>query len=243
MNWNQVPLPEPVRLPVLRQTWDHTSMLHWRYPAEVLRPLVPEPLEIEELDGSAWVSLVMFQCRRTRTPGLPPLLLPSDFVEVNLRTYVTAPGDRPALWFFALEASNPAVVAAARVLGGVPYNPACTSLRAGSGQMEYRSQRLVGGTSVTAVVAPGRPYLDDELTPLDHFLTARWGAYSLLLGRLRYTPVEHPLWRLCHAELVSLEQDLTSACRLPDPSDQPLLHYAPSFEATLGLHRRVGAAT
>ncbi len=243
MDWNQVPLPEPVRIPLLRQTWDHTAFVHWRYPAEVLRPLVPEPLEIEELDGSAWVSLVMFQCRRTRPPGLPPVLLPSDFTEINLRTYVNAPDDRSALWFFALEASNPAVVTAARVVGGMPYNPALTCLRTDSGQVDYSSRRLLGGTKVNAVIRPGRPYLDDELTALDHFLTARWGAYSLVLGRLRYTPVEHPLWHLCHADMVSLEQDLTTACGLPAPPDERLLHYAPALEATLGLHRRVGATT
>ncbi len=240
MNWNQVPLPEPLRLPLLRQPWHHTAFVQRRYPPEALRPLVPEALEIDELDGSAWVGLVMFECQRTRVPGLPPVLVPPRFTEVNLRTYVTAPGDRPALWFFALEASNPAVVAGGRLLAGVPYNPAVTSLVVEDGELRYRSERLWGGTKVDARVVPGAAFDEGELGPLDHFLTARWGAYSLVLGRLRYTPVDHPLWPLHHAELASLEQDLTAACRLPDPEGQPLLHHASPIEATLGASRSVG---
>ncbi len=237
---SQVPIPEPIGLPVLRQRWHHTGFIHWRYAPHVLAPLIPAGLAVDVLDGSAWVSLVMFRCERTRLPGLPPVPPLSTFTEINLRTYVTAPGDRPALWFFSLEAPQPVLVAGARLMAGVPYYLARTSLEERDGEIEYRSSRLPSGASLRARIRAGPPCRPEELTPLDHFLTARWGAYSLVLGSLRYNPVEHPLWPLHAAELVELDESLVDAARLPPPDHPPLVQYATELEATIGLHRRAG---
>lgn len=238
---SEVPLPEPVGLPVLRQRWNHTVFVHWSYAPEVVAPLVPSGVEVDVLDGAAWVSLVMFRCERTRLPGLPPVPPLSNFVEINLRTYVTAPGDRPALWFFSLDVPQPLLVLGARLAAGVPYYMARTSLTVTDGTMEYRSSRLSGGASLQARAHVGPPCPAEELAPLDHFLTARWGAYSLVLGSLRYTPVEHPLWPLHRAELVELDETLLDAAGLPPPAGEPIVQYATDFEATLGAHRSTGS--
>lgn len=241
MTTGEVLLPEPVTVPVLRQTWNHTGFVHWPCPAEALEALLPSGLELDRFQEEAWISLVMFRAERTRLPGLPPVPFFSTFTEINLRTYVTAPGDRPALWFLSLEASNLPVVVGARALTWVPYYPARTSLRADGETLRYRSRRLSpSAASLDAEIRPGRPYRDHELGQLDHFLTARWGAYSLVAGRLRYNPVEHPLWPLHHAELVMLEETITAAMGVPGPEGRLLVQYAPAFEATLGLHRGVG---
>jgi hypothetical protein len=79
-----VPRPEPVRVPLLRQTWNHTSFVHWPCPPEALRPLVPAELDIDVFEGRAWLSLVLFLAERTRLPGLPPLPYVSTFTEVNV---------------------------------------------------------------------------------------------------------------------------------------------------------------
>ncbi len=236
----EVPLPQPVAVPVLRQTWNHTSFVHWPCPLEALRPLVPQPLQIDRCQGQAWLSLVMFQAERTRIPGLPPIP-PSTFTEINLRTYVTAPGDRPALWFFALEASHLPTVVGGRLLSAVPYQPALTSTTLDGDVVRYRSRRL-GRSRVCleARVERGGPCPAEQLTELDHFLTARWGAYSLVLGMLRYTPVDHPLWPLHRAVLLDLEQTITEASGVPGPEGEVIVQYAPAVEATLGLNRKVG---
>ena len=239
MSW-EVPLPEPVGTPVLRQRWNHNGLVHWPYPPEQVRPLLPPGLELDVFDGSAWVSLILFQCEGTRLPGLPAVPFLSTFTEINLRTYVTAPGDRPALWFFSLEAPNPALILGAR-LAGVPYYAARTSVRVDDDVIEYRSRRVVGkAATLEARLRTGPPYRDEELRALDHFVTARWGAYSRVAGSLRYTPVEHPLWPLHHAELLDLDQTLTDAAGLPPPEGPPLVHHATGFQATLGAPRRVG---
>lgn len=237
----EVPLPEPVDVPVLHQTWNHTGFLHWPCAPDDLRPLLPPALELDVFDGQAWLSFVMFNSERTRLPGMPPVPGLSTFAEVNLRTYATAPGDRPGLWFFTLEAPQPALVIAARVLAGIPYRGARTSARAEDGQVSYRSCRLGDqGVELSCRLRVGEDYGSGELGALDHFLTARWGAYSVVGDELRYNPVEHRLWPLRHAVLVSLDETLTRAEGVPPPPPDPLVQYSPAFEATLGLHRRAG---
>lgn len=238
-----VPVPERVACPVLHQTWAHTAFVHWRYPPEALRPLVPHPLQVDVDDGTAWVSLVLFRAEQSRLPGLPPLPFGSTFTEVNLRTYVTAPGDRPALWFLALEAPNPLIVLGGRAFAGVPYNPATARTAVDGDTVEHTSRRVrERGVATRVRVRRGAPLSAEELTPLEHSLSARWGAYSVVGGRLRYTPVEHELWPLHHAELLALDESLTRASRLPAPEGEPIVRYAPAVHATLGLHRSARTA-
>src|SRR3981081_847179 len=94
-----------------RQEWSDLLFLHWRVPAASLRRRVPKRLQIDERDGSAWVSMTPFTLRRGRLRGLPPL---PDFHELNFRTYVTLPGNGPGIWFFSLDAASFLAVAAAR---------------------------------------------------------------------------------------------------------------------------------
>lgn len=235
-----VPVPEPIALPILHQRWEHSAFLHWRHPPEALRRVVPAPLEVDLHDGHAWVSLVMFKGERTRLPGLPPVPFVSTFTEINLRTYVISPGDRPALWFFTLEAPQPLVVVAGRLLSGVPYNLAATSTEVRGDVVEHRSRRLVGSKAALRLsLRRGEPFDDAELTPLDHFLTARWGAYTFVNGKLRYTPAKHQMWPLHHAEVLDLEETITAAYDVATPGTPPLVHYATAVDATLGLHRPV----
>jgi hypothetical protein len=45
------------------QSWCTLTFLHWRYPIETVRTLVPPPLELEAFDGSAWVAITPFVLR------------------------------------------------------------------------------------------------------------------------------------------------------------------------------------
>src|SRR6266550_4244898 len=77
--------PAPVAMPLLCQRWGVVSFLHWPYEPAAVRPLVPEPFELDLFGGSAWVGLVPFRMT-TRVPGLPAIPLLSTFPETNVRT-------------------------------------------------------------------------------------------------------------------------------------------------------------
>jgi uncharacterized protein YqjF (DUF2071 family) len=59
-----------------------------------------------------------------------------------------------------------------------------------------------------------------EPTPLDLFLTARWGLFLPdRSGRTRYWPNEHPTWPLRAATLEHLDDGLVAAAGFPGVTD------------------------
>ena len=57
------------------------------------RPYIPDRLEIDTFDGSAWLGVVPFRMSGVRPRFAPALPGVSAFPELNLLTYVTA-GER-----------------------------------------------------------------------------------------------------------------------------------------------------
>jgi uncharacterized protein YqjF (DUF2071 family) len=91
------------------QSWGKLLFLHWSVPADLLCPLVPEPLAIDTFEGTAWVGITpvtMWGVRPVFSPSLPFL---SESHELNVRTYVYLDGI-PRIWFFSLDANNPIAV-------------------------------------------------------------------------------------------------------------------------------------
>src|SRR4051794_7437957 len=86
---------------LMGQTWRGLLFAHWRVAHDVLRPHVPDVLELETWDGSAWLGITPFRVTGLRVRGAPPLPFLSSFAELNCRTYVRR-GDRPGIWFFSL---------------------------------------------------------------------------------------------------------------------------------------------
>ena len=67
------------------------------------------------------------------------------------------------------------------------------------------------------VVRVGQPR---ESTPLDEFVSARWGLHTRWLGRTLYIPNTHPTWPLHDAELVEFSDGLMGSVGLPELADR-----------------------
>src|SRR5690242_2620878 len=92
-----------------RQSWNELLFVHYPIPAEQLRKFVPNSLEIEEYDGTSWIGVVPFQMNNVMRRPFPNLPGFSNFLELNVRIYVTLDG-KPGVWFLSLDATNPIVV-------------------------------------------------------------------------------------------------------------------------------------
>jgi uncharacterized protein YqjF (DUF2071 family) len=214
---------EQVRLPVLRGGWLTISFLHWRHDADVIQAMLPDGLEVDTYDGSAWVSMTPFLMADQRPLFLPTAGRLGTFPETNLRAYVRGPGGREGIWFFSLEAASAGMVLGARAFAGVPYHRAALSIHASDGVMTYAGVRRGGSPSYRVVVRPGAPV---EASEHAGWLTGRWRAYTRHVGRLFETPITHEPWPLRAATVVELEQTLTSAAGLPAAAGEPLVHYS-----------------
>jgi uncharacterized protein YqjF (DUF2071 family) len=87
------------------------------------------------------------------------------------------------------------------------------------------------GSRVVVRVGPVRPS-----TPLDTFLTARWGLHVRWWGRTTYIPNRHGRWPLREAEVVTLEDDLLASVGLGELAGRTPDHVAFSE----GVHTEFG---
>jgi uncharacterized protein YqjF (DUF2071 family) len=103
------------------QRWEELLFLHWRWnPAEVQRTL-PLGLTVDLADGSAWLGLTPLLLRNVRPRFIPAMPGVSEFLELNLRTYVFDAWGRPGVYFYSLDCNQPLVVEAARRLLHLRY--------------------------------------------------------------------------------------------------------------------------
>src|SRR5438094_831037 len=122
------PARRPDAIAVGTQRWRDLLFLHWPVPEAALRPVVPAALEIDLHEGTAYVGLVAFAMQDVRFRGMPDALA-LEFLETNVRTYVTRAGGDPGVFFFSLDAASRLAVHVARATFGLPYYPARMSLR------------------------------------------------------------------------------------------------------------------
>jgi uncharacterized protein YqjF (DUF2071 family) len=72
-------------------------------------------------------------------------------------------------------------------------------------------------------------------TPLEQFVTARWGLHTRAWGRTLHLPNEHPRWPLHRADLLDLDDSLIPATGLPAPVGPPVsVLYSPGVPVTFG---------
>src|SRR5437667_5335244 len=134
------PWPLPSRPWVTTMRWHDLLFLHWPVRPEIIRPLIPQGLELDTFDGAAWIGVIPFRMTGVRPRYLPPFA-GLAFPEMNVRTYVWTPG-RSGVWFFSLDATNRLAVRAARAWYGLPYYNARITVQLEPGTVHYRSIRV-----------------------------------------------------------------------------------------------------
>jgi uncharacterized protein YqjF (DUF2071 family) len=218
--------------------WRQFTFLHWHYPADVVQSLLPPRVTVQTYNGLAWIGVLPFRMEGVRAPGLPALPWLSSFPETNLRTYVRGPDGHTGIWFFSLDAARLPATVGGRVGYGLPYRWSDMSIQITGTSLAYRSRRRRPGPAAGArchvAVRTGPALAGPELTPLDHFLTARYRLYSRVAGRLVAADAEHGPWPLHRAHLTHLDQDLVEAAGLPAPDHEPLVHASPGVTVRIG---------
>ena len=220
----------------MRQRWDRLTFLHWKYPIAAVQELLPPGLVVEAYRGSAWVGLVPFfmEVDIPRLGRMPRLF---EFPETNVRTYVRGPSGDPGVWFFSLDAARLAAVVTARVTYRVPYFWSQMEVARKGQVMSYSARRRWPNPGVVGSLVEveiGDRYLPNELTDIDHYLTARWTLYGTWGRRLLMARAQHAPWPLYRARAVALKDSLVEAVGLPAPGDPPIVHWSPGVDVKVG---------
>lgn len=234
-------LPPPLRLPVLfDQLWSDLTFVHWPVRPEDVTHLFPEGTRPDVFsDGMTYVALVPFVMSRIRLGASPPVPYFGSFLETNIRLYSCDDAGRRGVLFRSLETSRLAIVPATRVGLGMPYTWARMRLTRNGSRITYESRRRwpERGLRSRLSVVVGETV---EPTPLEVWLTARWGAHTRKVGRTWWVPNEHAPWPLCGAEIVDLDDDLLAASGVR-PAGGPLRGlYSPGVRTRFGRPMLVG---
>lgn len=219
--------PDPVPRPLLIHEWSELALVHWRYPAAEVQRLLPEGVEVDTFDGSAWVGLVPFHCT-IRPHGLPRVPWVSSFPEMNVRTYVRGPNGEPAVWFITLEAARLSAVLIARALYGLRYFWGKMAFTRVGPVASYSARRRwpgARGSTGSVAIEIGEPVSPDDASELDRWLTNRWRFYCSSPLGLATGLVAHQPWPLHRARLLHCDPGLVSACGLSAPKGEAIAHY------------------
>lgn len=226
----------------LSMRWQKLLFMHWPLPPAALEPLLPPGAKLDIFAGVAWLGIVPFFMRDVHPRFLPSVPGLSDFLELNVRTYVTVNGV-PGVWFFSLEAANPVAVRLARAGFYLPYFDARMHAVSRRGEVSFQSHRTHRNAAPAMFEVRYRPVPGTlaAAPDLTHFLTERYSLYSATRGKLYRADIRHRRWLLESAE-VRFEvspNEMTWQLGLRLPETAPLLHYAERLEVVAGLPYRV----
>lgn len=217
----------PEGVPLMHQTWGTLLFMHWRIDEKLLRPLIPEALEIDKFDGTAWIAVTPFTMWDIRAfpPFLPPVPGLSSMHELNVRTYVHY-DSVPGVWFFSLDCNSGAAVLAARNLFLLPYFHADIEIAERDKAIEYeldRTEDPAGSFRGSWTVGETLPY--SHPGSLAFFLTERYCLYTEDEGQIYRARIYHDPWPLKKASLNTFSSTMIESLDLPSPKDEPVLHY------------------
>jgi len=228
------PWPLPTGRWAISQRWNDLLFAHWPMRVSEIDDLLPEGLEAEAFDGSAWLGVVPFSMDKIQMRGWPRIPGVSRFPELNLRTYVRDQRTgTPGVYFFSLDASNLLGVIVGRSLYHLPYHWAQMSMkRRGEREISFYSRRLLSGKPARFAaryrgLGPTFKLAQSRPGTIEYFLTERYCLFSLdSMGRLHQANIHHTPWPLEQAEADIEQNDLPAHVSLTLPATKPLLHYS-----------------
>lgn len=236
------PWPLPQRPWALQMRWHDLLFLHWPVEPAVLRPHIPDRLELDTFEGSAWLGVVPFRMSGVRPRFAPAVPGISAFPEINLRTYVTA-GGRAGVWFFSLDVTSCLAVLLARGAFHLPYFRARMDVQHDGDLIRYSSVRADSGAG-SEFVGEYRGRGDvfrSEPGSLDAWLTERYCLYSAnRRGKVFRGEIHHEPWPLERAEFEMSRNTLPDAIGVSVGSTEPLAHFARELDVVAWTLRSIG---
>ena len=217
----------PIRLPwVMSQDWDHLLYLHYRVDPVQLRARVPEALELDLLEGTAWVSVIPLQLKNVHLRAVIPVPGTSQFTELNVRTYVTHQGV-PGVYFLSIDASSRLASAVARSSFNLPYHSATMHFEEVDGSYHAVSRRDDANVRFEARYRPTGETLGDTASPQIRFLADRFNMYTIgRRGRLLRGDISHLPWDIQGVEATVDATELLTSNGVTALDPAPIVGYS-----------------
>jgi uncharacterized protein len=228
------PRPLPAGRWAMTQRWNDLLFAHWPIPASRIGALLPDWLEADTFQGSAWLGAVPFWLDRIKVRGVPAIPGLRNFPDLNLRTYVR---DRytgtPGIFFFSVDSNNLLAIAAAHFIYHLPYFLAEMHLEQRSerefafySRRRFASDRVIFKARYRGL-GPSRRLVEIRSGSFEHFMSERPCVFSTnRAGQPIRANLHHVPWPLEEAEAEIERNDLPAALGIKLPAAPPILHYS-----------------
>ena len=217
------PWPLPTGRWLVAQTWEDGVFAHWPADPEAVQALLPDGLDVDRHDSSAWLGVHAFRVECVRLHGALPVPWISSFPQVNVRTYVRA-GKRPGLWFFSLDTPSLLAAQTARRVYRLPWRTCRLEIGERAAGLEVSATRS-GGKAFAARVSPRGTAEPADAGTLEHFLLERYCLYARNGGSLQRAELHHRPWEVQPA-LGAVDLNTIAPPGLALEDEPPLLHVA-----------------
>ncbi|BBM82422.1 YqjF family protein [Candidatus Uabimicrobium amorphum] len=189
----------PQRANVMYQRWENLLFLHWEYDGETIQKTLPKGLYVDTFDGRAFIGIVPFYMKNIRPRFLPAVPGISNFLEMNLRTYVHDGNGNSGVWFYSLDANQWLAVKLARGLFHLPYFQAKMQAQDINGCIDYNWKR--GDHESSFVYTAQQPLQTAEPGTLEFFLVERYILFCMYKNNLYTGHVHHKPYPICQPKL------------------------------------------
>jgi uncharacterized protein len=199
----------PDRSPLMYQSWRDLLFLHWRIDPDLVQRTLPAGLLVDTHDDVAYVGIVPFRVERARPRGIPALPGISNFLEMNVRTYVHDHHGNPGVLFYSLDCNQPLAVWGARAGFGLNYRHASMSFdRSTARDISFSSsvKETGRGCQVTCDVEPATHTAAPGT--LEFYLVERYALFVQSGDRLYCGRVHHRPYPMQQATLRTSFSDL-----------------------------------
>lgn len=195
----------PEQAHVMHQSWKELLFLHWKIDPALIQATLPKGLTVDTFEGEAYIGIVPFYMCNIRPRFLPTVPGISNFLEMNVRTYVHDEHGRPGVWFYSLDANQKLAVRIARKFFNLPYFDAEMSASMDDLTVHYHSQQKGSDETASFQYTPTEPIkpAQDYAKSLEFFLTERYFlfAYNQKKQQLYSGRVHHNAYPLHRAEV------------------------------------------
>jgi len=203
------------------QHWLHLLFVHWSFAPESIQMTLPKGLQVDTFNGRAWVGIVPFFMRGVRPAGFPSIPGISNFLELNLRTYVRDIWGRPGIWFYSLDANQALAVFIARASFALPYQFADMDAKISGGEINYRSRRLGSKDSLHYRYRPTEKLGEAKPGTLEFFLVERYRLFTCRKNQILSGRVHHSPYRLRKVVVTDADPKLFALDGFETPSKPP----------------------
>ena len=213
------------RTPVMYEKWHDLLFLHWEYDPQTIQRRLPKGLYVDTFGDKAYLGVVPFFMRDVHSHIFPSILRTSDFLELNVRTYVFDKNGTPGVWFYSLDANHYLAVKAARRFFNLPYfyanmtaefNPtnreiaySCYRYGTDSNRKTHLRYRSISDISLAE---PGT---------LEFFLIERYILFAYSNNKLYSGRVWHSPYQLTDVEVSNLDENVLGLDGFSERSSPP----------------------